>query len=687
MVDHDDADRLELALSGTRLGLWDWDMVTGKTVFNERWAEIIGYRLDELGPTTIQTWIEHSNPDDLERSSAAIARHTNGESEFYDVEVRMRHRDGHWVWVHDRGRVVERADDGTPLRMVGTHEDITERVEQRQRLQEAKTFYDHSLEGVVLVDADQVITSVNPAFTAITGWSREQVVGTSLGDLRSHSEDPVESARLQALAHSDKGLRVQRNFFRPDGTSVPVLLSMNRILDPSGQISGFVAQLSDIGERVQDEQDRLDRILYFDQSTGLPNRRNVLDQVEAELRSLRRMDRTSALLLLNLDDFKRINDAFGFEVGELLITIVADRMQSRLRPGDVLARTSGDEFTILLGGVFSRSECESIAQHLLDALDPVCRVPGAGDVYVTACIGTVLLPDGISSAEQALQSATAALHSAKTVGPGTIQHHTEDFVAESRERVVRVAQIRQAWLDGEFRLEYQPMYDVATGALVGAEALMRWTSPILGEVPPATFIPLAEDIGLVTELGNWAINEACRQGSEWITMGLDSISVSVNVTASQLVPDLLIPVVRKALAQWSFPADHLILELTESTLLHATGDTLEILAELGAMGVRVAIDDFGTGYSSFAYLRQYPLDKLKIDRSFIQGLAEQAGARSIAAAIIDLGHHLGLLVLAEGVETPEQLQILRDLKCDLYQGFISSPAVPADELVSLWAAS
>jgi len=669
-------------MTGTRLGLWDWDMVSGQTVFNERWAEIVGYSLDELQPTTIDTWMAFAHPDDLAGSSAAIQAHISGDADHYDVEARMRHRDGHWVWVHDRGRIVERADDGTPLRMVGTHEDITERVERERSLREAGSIFRNSLEGIAMMDADEVITSVNPAFTTITGWPAGEVKGVSLNDIRTHSTDPAESARLREIARSETGLRVQRNFLGPDGTQVPVLLSVSRVLDNRGEITGFVAQLADLGERIQQEQDRLDRVLYFDQTTGLANRRSFRDQLTVELRSLRMTRRTSALLLLDLDGFKSINDAFGHEAGELVMTIIADRLRSRLQPSDVIARVSGDEFAILLGGILSLEGAESMAQSLLDALADVCHVPGAGDVYVTACIGALALPEGAATAEQALQRATAALHAAKSAGPGSLRHHVEDFVAETRERVVRVAQLRQGWLDGEFRLDYQPFYEVSTGELKGAEALMRWNSSLLGNVPPSEFIPLAEEVGLIGQLGAWAIEEACRQGAAWRRDGLD-LRVSVNVSAQQLVTDGFVSLVQNALTEWNLPADRLILELTESTLLNAPGDAIEILAQLGAMGVRLAIDDFGTGYSSFAYLRKYPLDKLKIDRSFIVDLAERPDARSIVAAIIDLGHHLDLMVLAEGVETHGQLEILGDLGCDLYQGFLSSPAVSAQALLAL----
>jgi len=681
----EDQNRLELAMAGTRLGLWDWNMESGKTVFNQRWAEIIGYSLAELEPTTIETWMQFAHPEDLDQSGAAIEAHVAGEADYYDVKARMRHRDGHWVWVHDRGRVVERADDGTPLRMVGTHEDITDRVAHETQLQTASVVFDNSLEGIVVMGPDLTVTSVNPAFTTLTGWQADEVVGGAARALDAASHDEVEAEaeaeRMLSALRSGEGYRAERRVACSDGTTLDVQLSMNPICSTDGTITGYVAQLSDIRERVSAERERLDTLMFYDQATGLPNRHLFLDQLDVELKVLRRSHRNSALLLLNLDRFKQVNEAFGYGSGELVMAIIADRLQSQLRAGDLLARHAGDEFAILLASIRTRAEVDAVAAHLLATLDEVLRIPGAEDIFVTACIGALLLPGEVTSAEQAIQRATAALHTAKARGPGSVQHHVVGLQMESRERLVRATQIRQAWSDREFRLDYQPIFHVSTGELSGAEALMRWSSPLLGDIPPSQFIPLAEDVGLITEMGTWAIEEVCRQGAEWARQGLEDINISVNVTAQQLVPGTFVGVLEHALRSSGFAPERLILELTESTLLHAGGDTIELLARVGRMGVRVALDDFGTGYSSFAYLRQYPLDKIKIDRSFITGIDANPRARSIVAAMIDMGHHLGLQVLAEGVEEQSQLDLLCELGCDLYQGFLRSRAITADALL------
>jgi len=322
------------------------------------------------------------------------------------------------------------------------------------------------------------------------------------------------------------------------------------------------------------------------------------------------------------------------------------------------------------------------AQALLSAVKEPCQVPSAGNLYLTGNIGIVFIPEDVESADQALQQAAAALSVARTHGPGYIEFHDQGFVLESQERVIRSAQLREGWAEAQFRLEYQPLYDIGSGALMGVEALMRWSSPELGAVSPGEFIPLAESSGLIVDMGNWAIAEACRQGSHWGSQGLD-LSVSVNVSAHNLMAEGFLDTIAQALRETHFKADRLILELTESTLINASGQVIELLAQLESMGIRIAIDDFGTGYSSFAYLRQFPLDRLKIDKSFVDDIEEDSNARSIVAAIIDLGHHLNLQVLAEGVETPGQLEALQELGCDLYQGFLSSPAIAPDAVKEL----
>lgn len=803
-----DLSRFELALRGTRLGLWDWDMLSGSVVINDRWAQIVGCTAADLEPITIATWTGLTHPEDLARSEISIHDHVSGRAPFYDVEARMRHRDGHWVWIRDRGEVVAWTDDGRPARMVGTHEDITERVlaqeeaaaasrrlsamfddheatmllidadtgaivqanrsaatfygypvehlrtmniadlnqldpeevgrrrtqalsgirqhfvfphrladgtirevevhsspirdgnrtllfsiirdvtereEYEARLRTASTFFDHALEGVAIIDTKRTFVSVNAAFLALTGYARDDLIGQPLEMIRIPGEDlPSDEAARQAAA-SGRGFRAQRLVRRADGGHLPALLSVNPIPGPLGEITGYVAQIADITDRVRQEQHQLEHLRFTDSTTGLPNRLLFTDTLDAEFRSLRMTHATGALVLVNLDRFKEVNDAYGFEVGESVVAAIAQRLAGALRSGDVLARNSGDEFAILLRGVKSAHNATEVARGLLRVVEAPCTVAPDATVFMTACAGIVMLPGSMAIGQEALQRAAAALHAAKASGPSSIQHHVQALVTDSRDRLSRATQLVQGWRNDELSVAYQPQVDVASGHLVGVEALLRWHSPTLGVIPPSDFIPVAESTGLIGEIGRWVLREACRQGTEWTDAGLDAIRVSVNVAAQQLVPGEFVAEVSAALTDAAFDPRRLVLELTESALLHASGDTVSLLSALGRMGVRLAIDDFGTGYSSFSYLRQYPLDKLKIDRSFIEDLATNRDTVSIAAAIIEMGHTLGLRVLAEGVETEDQRVILQELGCDLYQGYLTSPAVPPEQIPALVA--
>lgn len=674
MLDPSDPRRLEMALQGSQLGLWDWDMVTGETIFNDRWAEIIGYDLAELTPTTIQTWIQYSHPDDLEASNKAIAAHIAGDTEFYDVDVRMKHRDGSWVWVHDRGHIVERSADGTPLRMVGTHEDITERVQREIALLEAQTVFDNSLEGIAFLDADEVFTLVNASFSTITGWPAEGTVGRPFGDVCSDVDAVSQVRRSLVLAEIEQGVRMQREFKRRDGSMVPVLMSVNRALDPSGETAGYVIQFSDLSEQVRAANDQIGRVLYIDDTTGLFNARGFRHNLKAMLQSNQGNNVQQGLIIVSLDNLGDVREAFGYEGAELVVSILANRLRDHLTQSTNLARFGRDDFAVLLADASDHAYVEETARKLVELVGDVCRVPGIGTVFVTASAGITLIPDGIESADHVIREATAATNLAQWSGPGSVRFHEEGLLSQTRERVILVTQIYEAWQKREFYLEYQPINDTQSGQLIGVEALMRWNSSRLGIVMPDEFIALAEESGLIVEMGSWAIAEAARQAAAFRKHGI-AINMSVNVAVQQVTSSGFAEVVMNALAEAGLPGDQLILEVTESTLLHTNGATLELLAQLEAVGVRLALDDFGTGYSSFAFLYQYPLDRLKIDKSFIQGIVDRPSARAIVAAMIDLGHHLGLKVVAEGVETEQQLRVLRELKCDLFQGFLASPAV------------
>ena len=682
METQDESDRLQLALQSSRLGLWDWNMVTGETVFNERWAEIIGYTLAELEPTTIETWMAHAIPEDLERSNEAISAHTRGDADFYDIDVRMKHRNGDVVWVHDRGRVVQWGEDGTPMRMVGTHEDITERVERELALKEAQIVFENSLEGIALLDENEVITSVNPAFTLLTGWIASDVIGTSFDDIRSHANDPDETQRLRKASRTSSGVRVQRDFFRPDGSRIPMLMSINRVLGPYSSATGLVAQVSDMRQRVKDEAARIEQALVIDQVTKLPNAHGLrkslaLDGMEAGDNHGRRV-----LMLLSISNLNSIQEAFGYDEAERVVSLVAQRLRNSVEATYELARMGRDEFAIVFADTITDDSVLEQAKTYMGAASGVYQVSGLGNVLLTCSAGIALESAAVDSIDVLLSEATAALQIANRDGTGSIRVYQGDEASNTRERVTLLAEMRHAWDAGEFRLAYQPINAVGTGDLVGVEALMRWDSQRHGSVSPDVFIPLAEESGLIIDMGTWALQEAAAECARFRSAGLQ-IDVAVNVTAQQMTSDGFTKTLENALAEVEVPGSALILELTESAFFFPSQATLDVLTRLKELGVRISLDDFGTGYSSFSYLHQFRLDRLKIDKSFIQGIDERPEAWSVINGIINLGHSLGMQVIAEGVENQTQLRALQELQCDFFQGFLTSPPVDPGTVVEI----
>ena len=682
MENREESDRLNLALQSSGLGLWDWNMVTGETVFNERWAEIIGYTLAELEPTTIETWMAHALPEDLERSNEAISAHTRGDTDSYDIDVRMKHRNGDIVWVRDRGRVIQWGEDGAPMRMLGTREDITKRVERELALTEAQIVFENSLEGIALLDENEVITSVNPAFTSLTGWSASDVIGISFNDIRSHANDARESQRLGKAARSKSGVRVQRDFFRPDGSRNPMLMSINRVLGPRGEVTRLVAQVSDLSQTVRDAAARVEAALDVDQTTGLLNahglrRSAVLDGTETGKNHGRH-----ALMLLRINNLHRLQGAFGFDEAERVVSLVAQRLRNSMGATHVLARMGRDEFGIVFPAVINDDAVLEQAKTFADAASGVYQLSEAGKVLLTCCAGIAFEFVAVDSIDALVREATAALQIASRESAGSIRVYDGDEASINGEHVAVLAEMRGAWDAREFRLAYQPIIAVGSGELIGVEALMRWDSKRYGSVSPAEFIPLAEESGLIIEMGTWAIREAAAECARFRSAGLQ-IDVAVNVSAQQMTRDGFVTIVEEAVARAGIPGDALILELTESTLYLPSQATLNVLERLRELGVRLSIDDFGTGYSSFTYLYQFRLDRLKIDRSFIREIDQRPEARAIVTGTINLGHNLGMQVVAEGVENQAQLGVLEELQCDFFQGLLTSPAVDPSTVMKI----
>lgn len=430
---------------------------------------------------------------------------------------------------------------------------------------------------------------------------------------------------------------------------------------------------------------QIERISYYSPQTNLPNRRLFLERLEQDTAQAQRDDRLVALMLIDVDRFKQINDSFNHAAGDQLLQTVAGRLKAQARTGDTLAHLGGDEFGLVLPGMTSAQNAADVAQRLIDSFSREAVSVGGSEIFITICVGIAIYPfDGVDT-NTLMKNLAAALRYAKEAGPSNFQYYETQMNATAWQRLTLETELRRAQERDEFLLYYQPKLDLSSGDVVGMEALLRWQNPVRGLVAPDEFIPLLEKTGLILPVGSWVLDRACRQTAEWQLAGLANAHVAVNLSVMQLKQPDFVSMVRETLERYGLCGrpGMLELELTESLLMKDLDGTIHILSELQEMGVHLSIDDFGTGYSCLSYLKHLPVNSLKIDRSFIRHLPIDSADAAIVKSIIALGKGLGLKVIAEGVETVEQLACLQAMKCDEIQGYLISRPVPADQMTQL----
>ena len=509
-------------------------------------------------------------------------------------------------------------------------------------------------------------------------------------------EFPATFARLFAAAHPDdrrmvtdaidavvrdgKGYRIDHRIVRPDGTERIVHAEAEVALAEAGKPARVLGTLHDVTE-YRHAMTRLQYLANHDPLTGLPNRLLLQDRINRLIAGSDRRNCPMAVMFLDLDRFKNINDTLGHETGDALLRQVAQRLTACVRAGDTVARIGGDEFAIVLAGIAGPDEAAHIAQQILDTFVPVFDVAGR-ELFITASIGITIYPFEDSEIENLLRNADAAMYGAKEMGRNTFRFYDVELNHHAARRLTMEMALRQAIMRGEFLLNYQPQASLETSAIIGTEALIRWRHPDLGDVPPAEFIPLAEETGLIVPIGEWVLRTACAQARAWQEMGR-TLAISVNLSARQFEHLDLARWVREILRDTGLEPGRLILELTEGLLTCNTPTILAAMNELHDLGVEFSIDDFGTGYSSLGYLKRFPIGTLKIDRSFIRGVPHDPGDAAITRTIIAMAHGLGMRVVAEGVETVDQLAFVHAHRCDAIQGYYFSRPVTAEAMSGL----
>lgn len=672
-------ERLRLALDATRDGLWDWDVSKRQAFFSDSYAALLGLTSEQLGNTR-EAWVSRLHPDDHE-----FAIHTLNESldnEFYDNVYRLRHADGSYRWIHSRGRLIRDAR-GRPKRLIGIASDISHQRTIDDSLRQAAAVFDATQEGVLVTDAHQRIVHANPAFCRITGYSLEEVLGQNPSRLKSGRHDTAFYQNLWNTLQTHGSWSGEIWNRRKSGEIYPQWQSIRVIRDDKGSITHYVAVFSDISA-LKHSQRELDYLAHHDALTGLPNRLLFTERIAHAMARSRSKQLRGAVLLIDLDHFKHINESLGHNVGDLLLKSVGERLQQCLPDGATLARLGGDEYGLLYEHCHNAGQAAELAQKLLRSLKTPFRLD-AHELYIGASIGISLFPDDTESVEQIMRNADSALFKAKGSGREGYAFYVQALTDYARQRVELASSLRHALDNQELRVYYQPLHDLRSNRLVGMEALVRWLHPQRGLVPPGEFIPIAEDSGLISAIDTWVLSQACRQMKRWAGQADAPGFVAVNISSRLFGRGELEQKVAQALKETGLHADQLELEVTESAVMEDPATAQNLLTRLRALGVRLAIDDFGTGYSSLARLKRLPVNKLKLDQSFVRGLPQSHEDAAIARAVIALGHSLDLMVLAEGIETAEQARFLRELGCDFGQGYYFGrpQAVPEEQIGSL----
>lgn len=672
--------RLALALKASELGLWDWNLQTDE-VHHTQIQELFG-----LEPEQVTALLRHLkprlHPEDLPALKRALVEHLKGRTEDYQIEYRVRHGDGHWVWIEDRGRAVERARNGRVIRMVGTRRDISVSKGLEEQRQLAATVFEAASEGIVIFDPNYALIAVNQAFSRVTGYDIEDMIGRNVVELPCSRDARRHYAAIHQALEQQGSWQGELVETRKNGEMYPQWLQLNAVRDTRGKVSHIVGFFADLSARRESEE-RMRYLTHYDELTGLANRSMFRERLsEAHQRVRQGGYRSLALLHINLDRFKQLNDSLGHEVADQLLQKMARRLVNALPEADTIARLSGDEFAVLFNSYGNLSSLARVATRLASKLSLPVTIEGH-ELVVSASMGISLLPDSAREISALVSQSNMAMQHAKHLGGNNFQFYTDSLQASTLERLQLENHLRKAVEEQQLKVFYQPKLCLATGKLNAAEALVRWDHPTMGRVPPGDFIGLAEETGLIGPIGEFVLRQACWQACEWQRQGLEPIRVSVNLSVHQLRQGKLVSLVRQVLEETGLAPHLLELELTESQLLDSVEHIIATFQQLRDLGVKLAIDDFGTGYSSLSYLKRIPVDYVKIDQAFIRGLGDGTEDAAITRAIIAMAHGLSLKVVAEGVERREQLEFLKNELCDEVQGYLISRPVEADGLAAL----
>ena len=635
------------------------------------------FEIDESLDVNFELFMQYVHPDDRKNASEIIGRSIE-ERVAYDFVYRIVPPSGQVKYVHGRGQAIV-DDNGKLLRRVGSVMDVTEHklAEEKNRL--SAIMFESTQEGALITDKDTNIIAVNKAFTDITGFSEEDALGNRPSMLKSGLQNDKFYERMKQSLNQQGSWQGEIWNKRKNGDSYPEWLSIKNVYDDNDQIINRIAVFSDISNLKKTEE-QIEQLSHHDQLTGLPNRLLFQSRLSHALDIAKRNEYKLAVMYIDLDHFKNINDSLGHGVGDDVLLLMSERLKKRVRESDTLARIGGDEFILLLEQIEGAEQVSYVAQSILELMTEPFELDDGKKIFLGVSIGVSAYPvDGLSASDL-ISHADAAVSQAKDNGRNSVHFYTLDLTQAAQERMQLESELRRALADkNELQLYYQPQVSMSSGAIVGAEALLRWHHPKDGIISPMTFLPVAEKSGLMAAIDYWVLETACLQQSHWQKRGLPSFILAINITKYSFMDVSFLSQINSIISKTGVDPKTIELEITEGALIEPSPQVIQTIAELKYMGFTLAIDDFGTGYSSLAYLQRFNVDKLKIDRSFVKDVLTDSQGEAITSAIISMAKSLKLQILAEGVENEEQLALLKDKGCEIYQGFYFSKPVPVKE--------
>jgi len=660
-------ERLKLSLWGSGDEMWDWNIVTGKIYRSNIWG-ILEFPQD--GKRNVGSDKTNIHEHDISRVRDTINDHFDNKAEHFEATYRVKNKDDKWIWVLDRGKIVERDEKGKPTRMTGTLKDISRIKKADERLKLFAKCIENISDAVIIYDRKFNIVDVNKSFQRITQKSKKQMIGNNL-TFTQYPEVFTQDVKKHLITKGSWHGEIESA--RENGEIYLTDLNIDIIRDENQSISHFVGVFSDITKRKETEAE-LRKLANSDTLTGLPNR----SYFQANQTLLVNKKVPHALLVFDLDNFKKINDSMGHEVGDVLLCQVAKRMRAVGRKQDTVYRLGGDEFSIIIENTNDIHTITSIATEVLTTIAQPLRLKNQ-EVVLFSSLGIVLYPEDGATPQELLKNADTAMYHAKHNGGNKYQFFSDSMNKAAVKRLQIESLIRYGLKEDSFSVFYQPKIEIATGKVAGMEALVRFETPSNGIISPITFIPVSEETGQIIDIGEIVLRKSCFATKKWVDAGLFNGRIAVNLSAVQFTQPNLVGMIADILKESQLPAKYLELEITEGTVMDSPQKAIDIMLQIRAMGIHLSLDDFGTGYSSLAYLKKFPLNTLKIDKAFVDDIEESEQGRNMVATIVTIAHNLGMQVVAEGVETNQQLSFLSGLRCEQLQGYLYSKPLPESD--------